>query len=79
MIKEELLKKLYFYENPKVKKYLYNNVNVLCRYKKKPKYIFLINKNNENKYLTSEIFSFEFNKEIGTIKNMTTNRDYKKI
>ena len=78
MTKEELLKKLYYYGNPKVKKYLYNSVNVFCRYEKKPKDIFLINKNNENKNLTSEIFSSEFNSEIGTIKNMTTNRDYKK-
>ena len=78
MTKEELLKTLYYYGNSKVKRYLYNSVNVLCRYDKKPKEIFLINKNNENKNLTSEIFSSEFNKEIGTIKNMTTNRDYKK-
>ena len=74
--KEELLKKLYYYGNPKVKKYLYNSINVLCRYEKKYKNIFSINQNDENKYLMSEIFSSQFNNEIEIIKNMTTNIEY---
>ena len=75
--KEELLKKLYYYGNPTVRKYLYNSVNVLCKYEKKNKDNILINKNEENNHLISEIFSSNFNNEIDTIKNMTTNKEYK--
>ena len=74
--KEELLKKLFFYGNVRVKNYLYNSVNVLCRYEKKYKDIFSLNKNDENKHLMSEIFSSEFNNEIEIIKNMTVNKYY---
>ena len=74
--KEELLKKLFFYGNSKVKKYLYNSVNVLCKYEKQYKDVFSLNKNDENKHLMSEIFSTEFNNEIEVIKNMTVNKDY---
>ena len=75
MTKEELLNKLFLYGNVKVKKYLQNSINVLCRYEKKYKNIFSINKNEENKHLMS-IFSSDFNNEIETIKNMTTNDNY---
>ena len=75
--KEELLKNIYYYGNQKVKKYLYNSVNVLCKYEKEYKYNILINKNNYNNFITSEIFSSDFNNEIDTIKNMTTNKEYK--
>ena len=71
MNKEELFKKLYYYGNAKVKKYLYNSINVLCHYEKKYKNIFSIKQNDENKYLMSEIFSPDFNKEIEIIKNMS--------
>ena len=75
--KEELLKKLYYYGNSKVRKYLYNSVNVLCKYEKKNKDNIIINKNDENNHFMSEIFSSNFNNEIDTIKNMTKNKDYK--
>ena len=75
--KEDLLKKLYYYGNSKVRKYLYNSVNVLCKYEKKNKDNIIINKNDENNHLMSEIFSSNFNNEIDTIKNMTKNKDYK--
>ena len=74
--KEELLKKLFFYGNTNVKKYLYKSVNVLCRYEKKNKDILSLNINDENKHLMSEIFFPEFNNEIEIIKNMTVNKDY---
>ena len=69
--KEELFKKLYYYGNAKVKKYLYNSINILCHYEKKYKHIFSIKQNDENKYLMSEIFSPDFNKEIEIVKNMS--------
>ena len=75
--KEELLKKLFYYGNSKVKKYLQNSINVFCSYEKKNKNIFSINKNEENKYLMSQLFSSKFNNKIDIIENMTTNIDYK--
>ena len=74
--KEELLKKLFYYGNARVKKYLYYSINVFCRYEKNYNGIYSLNKNIENKRLTSELFSSEFNNEIEIIKNMTSNTDY---
>ena len=76
MSKEELLKKLFYYGNSRVKKYLYNSVNILCHYEKNSNGIYSINKNIENKRLISELFSSEFSNEIEIIQNMTSNKDY---
>ena len=75
MAKEKLLKKLFFYGNAKVKKYLQNSINVLCSYEKKYKNIFSIKNNEENRQLMS-IFSSDFNNEIEIIKNLTNNEKY---
>ena len=60
MMKEDLIRKLHYYGNSKVKNYLYHSENVLCHY--------------ENKNLHSNLLSQELNKEIEIIKNMTTNK-----
>ena len=75
--KEELIKKLFYYENSKVKKYIENSINIFCSYENKMKNIFSINKKEENKYLMLQLFLSEFKNEIDIIENMTTNKDYK--
>ena len=75
--KEELIKKLFYYENSKVKKYIENSINIFCSYENKMKNIFSINKKEEKKYLMLQLFLSEFKNEIDIIENMTTNKDYK--
>ena len=75
--KEEVLKKIFYYGNDKVKKYLYNSVNVLCNYEKKNKDEILLSKDIISTKFKKDIVSSEFNNEIGIVKNMTFNTDYK--
>ena len=75
--KEEMLKKIFFYGNEKVRKYLYNSVDVLCNYEKKSKDEILLNKDIISEKFKEDIISPEFNDEINIIKNMTYNTYYK--
>ena len=68
--KKNLITILYKYGSDKVKNYLYNAKNILCRYDKKIQNEIIFNK-NKNNYLISHIYSNEFNNEIPSVKNMT--------
>ena len=74
--KNDLLKKLYNYGNDNVKKYLIDSYNVLCTYEKKEINDIIQNSSKKNEYLIHEVFSSEFNEEIGSVKNMTSNIQY---
>ena len=69
--KKNLITILYKYGNKKVKSYLYNAKNILCKYDKKIQNEIIFNKNDKNNYLISHIYSNEFNNEIPSVKNMT--------
>ena len=69
--KKKLISLIYNYGNDKVKRYLYNAQNILCKYDKKIQNEILLNKNRKNYYLMSQIYSDEFNDEILSVKNMT--------
>ena len=75
--KEDILKKIFHYGNEKVKKYVYNSVDILCNYEKKIKEDILLGKDKISDKLKKDIISSEFNKEINVVKNMTFNIDYK--
>ena len=66
--KKNLIFILYKYGNDKIKSYINNANNILCKYDKKVQNEIIFNKNN---YLISHIYSNEFNKEIPSVKNMT--------
>ena len=70
--KKELIRLLYKYGNEKVKTYIYKSENILCKYDKKKQSEILFNKNNEYSYLISQTYSKEFNNEIPSVNNMTT-------
>ena len=70
--KKELIKLLYKYGNEKVKDYINKSENILCKYDKKKQNEILFNKNNEYNYIISQTYSKDFNKEIASVKNMTT-------
>ena len=70
--KKKLISILYKYGNDKVKKYLNDSKNILCKYDQKFQNEIIINKNNnKNQYLISQIYSNEFDDEISSVKNMT--------
>ena len=70
--KKQLISILYKYGNDKVKKYLNNSKNILCKYDQKLQNEIIFNKNNnKNQYLISHIYSNEFDYEISSVKNMT--------
>jgi len=75
--KEDVLRKIFENGNDKVKKYVYNSIDVLCNYEKKNKDEILLNKDIINEKFKKDIVSQEFNNEISIIKNMTYNTDYK--
>ena len=75
--KEEILKKIFYYGNEKVKKYVYNSIDILCHYEKINKEEILLSKDDINENFKKDIVSSEFNDEIEIIKNMTYNVDYK--
>ena len=75
--KEDVLRKIFENGNDKVKKYVYNSIDVLCNYEKKNKDEILLNKDIINEKFKKDIVSPEFNNEISIIKNMTYNTDYK--
>ena len=75
--KEDMLKKIFYYGNDKVKKYVYNSIDVLCNYEKKNKDEILLSKDNIAQKFKNDIISKEFNDEIDIVKNMTHNIDYK--
>ena len=78
MNKEEIFKKIFYYGNENVKKYLYNSINVLCNYEKKTRESIILSKDEINEKFIKNIISSDFNKEIDLVKNMTLNTDYKK-
>jgi hypothetical protein len=69
--KKNLIFILYKYGNDKIKSYINNANNILCKYDKKVQNEIIFNRNNKNNYLISHIYSNEFNKEIFSVKNMT--------
>ena len=75
--KEELIKKIFYYGNKKVKNYVYNSINIFCSYEKKDKNDILLIKNSLNKRLMKDLISSDFKNEIDIVKNMTCNKDYK--
>ena len=77
MNKETILKKIFYYGNDNVKKYLYNSINILCNYEKKTKENLILSKDEINEKFIKKIISSDFNKEIDIVKNMTLNTDYK--
>ena len=77
MNKEELLKKIFYYGNENVKKYIYNSINILCDYEKKTRENIILGKDELNEKFIKKIISSDFNKEIELVKNMTQNTDYK--
>ena len=77
MKKEEIIKKIFYYGNDNVKKYIYNSINILCNYEKKNKDDIILSKDIINQKFMKDIISPEFNNEMDIVKNMTTNTDYK--
>ena len=69
--KKQLITILYKYGNNKVKSYLSNAKNILCKYDKKTQNEIIFNNNYKNNYLISHIYSNDFNNEISSVKNMT--------
>ena len=47
MNKEEIFKKIFYYGNENVKKYLYNSINVLCNYEKKTRESIILSKDEK--------------------------------
>ena len=76
MNKEAILKKIFYYGNDNVKKYLYNSINILCNYEKKTRENIILSKDELNEKFIKKIISSDFNKEIDLVKNMTLNTDY---
>ena len=70
--KKQLIRLLYEYGNHKVKNYLSHGYNAFCKYEKKLKNELIINNNYKNINTISELYSKDFEKEIITVKNMTT-------
>ena len=68
--KKKLILILFKYGNDKVKTYLHNAQNILCKYDQKLQNEIIFN-NNKNKYLISHLYSNEFDNEISSVKNMT--------
>ena len=77
MNKEAILKKIFYYGNDNVKKYLYNSINILCNYEKKTRESIILSRDELNEKFIKKIISSDFNKEIDLVKNMTLNTDYK--
>ena len=70
--KTQLIKLLYEYGNHKVKNYLLHGYNTFCKYEQKFKNELIVNNNYKNINTISELYSKDFEKEILTVKNMTT-------
>ena len=70
--KKHLIKLLYEYGNHKVKNYLSHGYNAFCKYEQKLKNELIVNNNYKNINAISELYSKDFEKEILSVKNMTT-------
>ena len=70
--KNKLVKLIYDYGSQKVKNYLTHGYNTFCKYEKKSKNELLVNNNYKNINTISELYSKNFEKEIESVKNMTT-------
>ena len=70
--KNKLIKLIYDYGSQKVKNYLTNGYNAFCKYEKKFKNDLLVNNNYKNINTITELYSNNFEKEIESVRNMTT-------